>query len=266
MREVAHTTIKVGQSTRSSTIATSASTLEQLARAQEMTDLVDDADPFAVDWDELDDGPSGDEGDDVYSQANSGGADSGDMLMMEAAALRTSDDEPLSVLELGPDEVSLTAEPESREVLAVKAVEARLVAAREEDRLASAAQQHYGKGSIGHVHHAIQARSAAEVDAARRREASNPMRLATVLRTSIFSCTDQMVEGSGGPSTVPNLRGLWSNTVLTKVFERYSRICKGFRGMTFQDLVCFNVDMALAGTHVPLEEGSGEPDGSYVQR
>jgi hypothetical protein len=156
--------------------------------------------------------------------------------------------------------------PESREVLAVKVAEARMVAAREDDPLALAAQQHYGKDSIMYVHRAIEARSASEIDAARRREASNPMRLATVLRTTIFSGTDQMVEETGALNSVPNLRGLWSNNVLTKVYERYSRISKGFRGMTFKDLVCFNVDIGLADTHVPLEEGSGEPDRSYIQR
>jgi len=108
-------------------------------------------------------------------------------------------------------------------------------------------------------------RTAQFIDKERLLEAKNPLTLSEMLRTMIFSSTEQLVEDGVNNYRIPNVRGLWSNTVLTKLFESYSSVKKSLRGMNFQDLVHFCDDLKIIETHVPVLE-NGQPDPIMVAK
>ena len=81
-------------------------------------------------------------------------------------------------------------------------------------------------------------RSATEIEAKRLKEAENPLRLSTMLRYCLFSSTEEMIDVAGD-AQFPILKGHWSNTVMTCVFEAYSQLdtTTGLRGMKLIDLI-----------------------------
>ena len=107
-------------------------------------------------------------------------------------------------------------------------------------------------------------RSATEIEAKRLKEAENPLRLSTMLRYCLFSSTEEMIDVAGD-AQFPILKGHWSNTVMTCVFEAYSQVdtTTGLRGMKLIDLIHFCDDLDLIHTHVPIDE-NGNPDNKYV--
>ena len=107
-------------------------------------------------------------------------------------------------------------------------------------------------------------RSATEIEAKRLKEAENPLRLSKMLRYCLFSSTEEMIDVAGD-AQFPILKGHWSNTVMTCVFEAYSQLdtTTGLRGMKLIDLIHFCDDLDLIHTHVPIDE-NGHPDNKYV--
>jgi hypothetical protein len=92
----------------------------------------------------------------------------------------------------------------------------------------------------------------ASIYTCRIQESQNPMTLAKMFRHLLFFAEEELVEDplENAPMQVPHLKGEYSETMMTSVYQHY---CNQSGYMSLEEFVNFMEDIGVIGTHVPRD-------------